>query len=115
QVWQTPVRHDHCVGTSHASASSSTDAYSSDHPVVRPERAKVTAGPATGGPGGWCGGGASAPTTPGLIGDRELKRSVRMRGRSRRVWPRAAATSSMKVSGPQTYALASVGRPRPAI
>ena len=24
-VWQTPVRHDHCVGTSHASASSSTE------------------------------------------------------------------------------------------
>ena len=26
QVWQTPVRQDHCVGTSQASASSSTEA-----------------------------------------------------------------------------------------
>ena len=52
QVWQTPVRHDHCVGTSHASASSSTDEYVSDHAAVSAERAKVTAGPAPGGPGG---------------------------------------------------------------
>ena len=74
----------------------------SDQAVVSPERAKVTAGPAPGGPGGWCGGGASAPTTPGLIGDRDPNRSVWMRAGSMPTPARAAATSSMNDSGPQT-------------
>ena len=103
QVWQTPVRHDHCVGTSHASASSSTEVYRSDQAAVRPERAKVTAGPAPGVPGGWCGGGASVRTTPGLIGERDPNRSRVDAGRidadARRGRP---TTSSMNDSGPQT-------------
>ena len=52
QVWHTPVRHDHCVGTSHASASSRIEPYRSDHEVASPVRAKVTDGPVPGDPGG---------------------------------------------------------------
>jgi hypothetical protein len=36
QVWHTPLRHDHRVGTSHASASSNTLANWSDQRAVRP-------------------------------------------------------------------------------
>jgi len=52
QVWQTPVRHDHLTGTSHASASSSKLANFASQAAVIPLRANETGGPDPGGPGG---------------------------------------------------------------
>ena len=68
QVWQTPVRQLQRVGTSQASARSSTLCQSSPKGVVTPLRAKVTSGPRPGGPGGWCGGLLACPLIPGLTG-----------------------------------------------
>ena len=51
QVWQTPVRQAHLVGTSQASARSSTERVPSPNGAVMPLRAKVTSGPVPGGPG----------------------------------------------------------------
>ena len=45
QVWQTPVRQLHRVGTSQASASSSTLRRPAAKGVEMPLRAKVTSGP----------------------------------------------------------------------
>ena len=51
QVWQTPVRQLQRVGTSQASARSSTLCQPSPKGAVMPLRAKVTSGPVPGGPG----------------------------------------------------------------
>jgi hypothetical protein len=66
QVWQTPVRQLHRLGTSQASARSSTLCRSPPNGAVIPLRAKVTAGPAWGGLGGRCGGLRVCPVMPGL-------------------------------------------------
>ena len=52
QVWQTPVRHDHLTGTSHASASSCKLPNLRSHATVIPLRANETEGPAPRGPSG---------------------------------------------------------------
>ena len=67
QVWHTPVRQLQRVGTSQASASSSTLRFSSGNGAEMPLRAKVTSGPVPGGPGGWCGVRLACPVMPGLI------------------------------------------------
>ena len=53
QVWQTPVRQLQPVGTSQASARSSTLCVPPGKGVEMPLRAKVTSGPVPGGPEGW--------------------------------------------------------------
>src|SRR5262249_58611506 len=67
QVWQTPVRQDQRVGTSQASARSSTFWLPSGNGTAIPLRAKVTNGPVPGRPGGLYGGPASLPLLPGLV------------------------------------------------
>src|ERR1700681_3368052 len=52
QVWQTPDRHDHLTGTSHASASSSKLPNFGFQAAVIPLRANETGGPDPGGPWG---------------------------------------------------------------
>ena len=52
QVWQTPVRQLQRLGTSQASASSSTLRLAAPNGAAMPLRAKVTSGPVPGGPGG---------------------------------------------------------------
>ena len=51
QVWQTPVRQLHRVGTSQASARSSRLRPAAPNGAARPLRAKVTIGPVPGWPG----------------------------------------------------------------
>ncbi len=52
QVWQTPVRHDHCTGTSQASANSSKLENREFHGTVSPLRVNETCGPMPGSPAG---------------------------------------------------------------
>src|SRR6516165_6999225 len=79
QVWQTPVRHDHRTGTSHASASSSRLRNSDRQRTFNPLRANETRGPVPSGPARVWGGGGSEGATPGVIGGAEPKISVWMR------------------------------------
>ena len=67
QVWQTPDRQLHRVGTSQVSASSSRLRLVAPKRVEMPLRAKVTIGPVPAGPGGRCGGWLVCPVSPGLI------------------------------------------------
>ena len=60
QVWQTPVRQLQRVGTSQASARSSTLRVLPGKGVEMPLRAKVTSGPVARGPGGRGVAGGSA-------------------------------------------------------
>ena len=101
QVWQTPVRQLHRVGTSQASARSSTLRQASPNAVVIPLRAKVTCGPVPGGPGGWCGGGRCCAVSPGLMASSAPNSSVKIRAGS---VPSAVSASRMPVmndAGPQ--------------
>ena len=82
QVWQTPVRQLQRLGTSQASASSSRLRALEMNRVEMPLRAKVTSGPVPTGPGGWCGGRAVWPITPGLEGGSAPNSSVWMRAGS---------------------------------
>jgi conjugative relaxase-like TrwC/TraI family protein len=101
QVWQTPVRQLQRVGTSQASASSSTLRRPGPKGAVRPLRAKVTSGPVPAGPGGWWGGRRSWPVSPGVSGGRTANSSVRMRAGSTPRPVRACCMSAMKEAGPQ--------------
>jgi hypothetical protein len=56
QVWQTPVRHAHRTGTSHASASSMRLWKAGAQRTFRPLRAKDTNGSTPADPADWCGG-----------------------------------------------------------
>src|SRR3954451_2471178 len=78
QVWHTPVRQDHRVGTLQASAISSRLAPASSKATVRAARAKVAIGPWPTG-AGTRGALPTAATTPGLIADNDAKTSVWMR------------------------------------
>ena len=101
QVWQTPVRQLQRLGTSQASARSSRLRTPAVNGVDRPLRAKVTSGPVPTGPGGWCGGRAAWPVTPGLIGGSASNNSVWMRAGSMPIVVRACRTSVMNEAGPQ--------------
>ena len=76
QVWQTPVRQLQRVGTSQASARSSTLRWLTGNRVAIPLRAKVTSGPVADGSGGWCGEMCGASVRPGLIDGSDPKSSV---------------------------------------
>jgi hypothetical protein len=84
QVWHTPVRQLQRVGTSQASARSSTLRPWAAKGAVMPLRAKVTNGPVPAGPSGWWGGRrarprgpwAYRPVRPGLIEARAPNSSV---------------------------------------
>src|SRR6266404_4698140 len=66
QLWQTPVRHDHRTGTSHASASSRRFWNTGAQRTLRPLRAKDTSGPVPTGSAGGCGGLSGAAAIPGV-------------------------------------------------
>ena len=70
--------------------------------VEMPLRAKVTSGPAPGGPGGWWGGRRTCPLTPGLTGGSAPKSSVRIRAGSIPSAVSACCMSVMNEAGPQT-------------
>ena len=87
-----------------------------------PLRAKVTSGPVPAGPGGWCGGRAVWPVTPGLIGGSAPNSSVWMRAGSMpsaaRAVPhvghergRAADVGVASAGTPSAASAASVRRP----
>ena len=82
QVWQTPVRQDHLVGTSQASANSRTLRYASSNGTDSPLRANVMSGPLPGSPGGGCGAGRWASVMPGLMVERAPNSSVWIRAGS---------------------------------
>src|SRR5208282_2325119 len=76
QVWQTPVRQDHRVGTSHASASSSRLGNAAPQGTFKPVRANETSGPDPGGPAGKCGSRRGASAMPGVVDGPAPKISV---------------------------------------
>ena len=75
-VWQTPVRQDHRVGTSHASASSSRHWNVAPQGTFKPVRVNETTGPPPIGPLGRWGGRRGDAATPGVMGGWEPKISV---------------------------------------
>src|SRR5262249_3052651 len=99
-VWQTPVRHDHRTGTSHASASSSRLLNSDPQRTFKPLRANDTSGPVPGGPAGVCGGGGGEATTPGVLGGAEPKFSMWIRLAATPQPARPAVRSLIKAGGP---------------
>jgi hypothetical protein len=93
------------VGTSQASARSSTLRQSSPKGAVMPLRAKVTSGPRPGGPAGWCGGLLACPVIPGLRDGSAPNSSVWIAAGPRPNAVRAPRMSAMNdvqdLSGPQ--------------
>src|SRR5271155_2667574 len=100
QVWQTPVRHAHRTGTSHASASSRRLWKAGAQRTFRPLRAKDTNGPTPADPAGWCGGRRGAAAMLGVLGGVEPKISVWMRLAATPQVPSSTARLFMKADGP---------------
>jgi hypothetical protein len=101
QVWQTPDQQLQRVGTSQASASSSTLRRLVENGAEMPLRAKVTSGPLPGGPGGWWGARWGCPARPGLSDGNAASSSVWMLLGSTPIAVSARFISRMKEAGPQ--------------
>src|ERR1700733_2749945 len=101
QVWQTPVRQLQRVGTSQASARSSTLRQSAPNGAVTPLRAKVTSGPVPAGPGGWCGARAAGAVIPGFTDGSAANNSVWIAVGESPSAVRASRNPAMNDAGPQ--------------
>jgi hypothetical protein len=113
QVWQTPVRHDHRVGMSQASANSSRLLYVDAQGAEIALRANWISGPRPTGPSGRCGGVRLVAAIPGVMPAGAPNLSVWMFVGSTPHAASASLSSFMKESGPHKNACALVGRPSP--